>query len=474
MEDFFDINLFQQVFNSNEFKGWLLSKRWFGDKVSLSNLDFKISITYFEIITNQILLTVIQITTDTYEKRYFLPLIYYDKIQDILLSRENNRKNIVKLTEITYSKMVALNVHDKQEQQIFSLNLVEAEHCAVFWKNLLFDKNISEKFPQLSLDLTLYTDQFADNVNMAKVQSLIEASLYPDRYEYNIKQIAGGNTTNSLFLLRIYNKNKPDHKAVTFVLKSYKEFSESLEPKTLYILVKNNFPNSPKIYGSIKLQEKEVIGILENLPNIGNLGDIYWNELDQMVSEIFPRIDYDYTYLQDKATCSDIIKKYCHQTLKVSEEIGIQIKNLHRALISEEDPLYSIENVQSEEYLSTYTEKLISLVDNIQENMSKRNEGAFYNSPKIMSILLDIKDIIEKFRTDFNNETIKIQPVHQGLHMQQILYNKQNEHYKYYFVDFDGDPQLKYKDRLSKFPIEKDLGSFLRSLSYIKFNAIKL
>ena len=164
MKDFFDINLFHQVFNTNEFKGWLLSKRWFGDKVSLSNLDFDISLAYFEIITNQILLTVIQITADSYEKKYFLPLIYYDKIQDILFPRENTRKNIVKLTEITYSKMVALSVHDKQEQQIFSLNLVEAENCAIFWKNILFDKKISEAFPKLSLDLTLYTDQFEDEI----------------------------------------------------------------------------------------------------------------------------------------------------------------------------------------------------------------------------------------------------------------------------------------------------------------------
>ena len=60
------------------------------------------------------------------------------------------------------------------------------------------DKIISEKFPQLSLDLTLYTDQFEDNVNMVKVQSLIEASLYPDRYEYRIKQIAG---TSALYCI---------------------------------------------------------------------------------------------------------------------------------------------------------------------------------------------------------------------------------------------------------------------------------
>ena len=46
MNIFDDKNLVQNVCNSNEFKGWLLSKRWFGDKSALSNLDFNIRINY--------------------------------------------------------------------------------------------------------------------------------------------------------------------------------------------------------------------------------------------------------------------------------------------------------------------------------------------------------------------------------------------------------------------------------------------
>ena len=51
MLDFIDNNLVQDIFNSNEFKGWLLSKRWFGDKSALSNLEFKINLNYFEILS---------------------------------------------------------------------------------------------------------------------------------------------------------------------------------------------------------------------------------------------------------------------------------------------------------------------------------------------------------------------------------------------------------------------------------------
>ena len=84
MLSFIDNNLVQDIFNSNEFKGWLLSKRWFGDKSALSNLEFKINLNYFEILSRRILLTIIDIQKPEYKKSYFLPLIYYEKIQEIL------------------------------------------------------------------------------------------------------------------------------------------------------------------------------------------------------------------------------------------------------------------------------------------------------------------------------------------------------------------------------------------------------
>ena len=471
MRNYFDKNLIQQVFNSNEFKGWLLSRRWFGDKSSLSNLAFRVIISYFKIVSERIFLTIIEINTQEYTKSYFLPMISYEKIQEILEPREKTSDNIVKLTENTYSKMVALNVYDKQKEKIISLNLVEAEHCVFFWKKMLFDKKITETFPALSMELTLYSEQFEDKINMTKVRTLIEASLYPERYEYGLEQLGGGNTTNLLFSLKIYEKNA-NKEPISYILKSYKDYSGSLEPRTLFVLVKNNFPNAPKIYGTIKLQGKETIGILEDVPNIGNLGDIYWNEVNKMMYDVFKRINDDYSFLENKEDMSNIIKKHCVESLKVSEKIGFQIKKLHKALILTDDPLYSKKMVDSQDYLKNYTDNLNSMVSNIQSYMNKKSEGAFYNSPKITSIFLDVKDIIEKFRSEFDIEQITIQPVHQDLHFQQILYNKNNGNYMFYFIDFEGDPQLSQKERKDRFPIEKDLASFLRSLSYIKFNTL--
>ncbi|MFX1235934.1 MAG: hypothetical protein ACFFBY_15505, partial [Promethearchaeota archaeon] len=278
--------------------------------------------------------------------------------------------------------------------------------------------------------------------------------------------------TNLLFLLSIKNLNIPNSIPISYVVKSYKEFRESFEPRILFVLVKNKFPNAPKIYGTLKFHEKDTIGILQNVPNLGNVGDIYWNDLNNMIYKVFRDINEDYSYLDNKEKMSEIIYQNCSESLKVSEKIGVHIKELHKALVLPDREDFNKETVDSENFLEQYTNKLNSMIMAIQSKMKEKSESSFFKSPKISSILIDIRDIIEKFRSEFRVPEIDIQPVHQDLHMQQILYNKINGEYQFYFIDFEGDPQLTPEEKKHKFPIEKDLASFLRSLSYIKFNTI--
>ncbi|MBD3254101.1 MAG: hypothetical protein GF383_03370 [Candidatus Lokiarchaeota archaeon] len=457
-----DKSILQNIFNSNEFKAWLLSRRWFGDKSTLANLEFKVSFGYFHIISECIFLTVIEITKANYLKKYFLPLIYYKKIQKILLSSEKERDNIIKLTENTFTKKIVI------QNKVFTLNLLEAEYCIYFWNGMLFDKAIAEKFPSLSLDLTLYEEQFETEQDIKNVQNLIEASLFPDRYNISLAQLGKGNTTNLLFQLELFNKKEAT--AYSYVLKSYKEYSSVNEPSMLFVLVKNKFPYSPNIYGIIKVDGKESIGIMQDVPNQGNIGDIYWKEVSNLIFDVFKNINADYSEFENEAKVKEIIKTYCGESLVVSDLIGDYIQNLHNSLILEDEPRYSKEKIDSKPYLDEYNQMLNSMLESIKNTMNKKREKAFYNLPKINSVLIDTKDLITKFHEEFKEETIEIQPVHQDLHMEQILYNKQDGDYKFYFIDFEGDPQLSPEERNKKFPVEKDLASYLRSLSYIKFN----
>jgi len=158
--------------------------------------------------------------------------------------------------------------------------------------------------------------------------------------------------------------------------------------------------------------------------------------------------------------------------LIISNKIGEAIKSLHNSIILEEDEDYSVQIVESDFYLSNYTHKLNLMIDDLQQVMKQESRNAFYNLPKISSVLIDTKDIIEKFRNEFSKEEIRTQPVHQDLHMEQILYIKNNDNFKFYFIDFEGDPRVSIKEKKEQFPIEKDLAAFLRSLSYIKFNML--
>ncbi|MHA2283563.1 MAG: hypothetical protein ACXAC5_22195 [Promethearchaeota archaeon] len=466
----FDKDLVQGVCNSNEFKGWLLSRRWFGDKSALSSLKFTVLINYFELVSERILLNIIEVKTSDYSKTYFLPLVYYEKIENILEPVERSRDNIINLTENTFSKKLVMTVENKQE--IITLNLLEAEFCIYFWRKMLFDANISEQFPSMDMELTLYSKQFEDEINMRKVQNLIEAGLNPDRYELTINQLGKGNTTNILFLLNIRNKRSLDQPSISYVLKSYKDYSVSIEPSMLFVLVKNKFPNAPKIYGTIKVRDKETIGIIESVPNIGNLGDIYWNELNTMINSTFKAVNNDFSKYSEKSQISKLINDNCIETIKVSSDIGNFIRNLHESLIIPEEEQYSLESVDSKTYLKNYTDLLNSMVSELLGHMTQQPESAFFNLPKISSILIDIKDIIERFRIEFKDPKIAIQPVHQDLHMEQILYDKKGNQYDFYFIDFEGDPQLSLENKKGKFPVEKDLASFLRALSYIKFNSL--
>ena len=201
------------------------------------------------------------------------------------------------------------------------------------------------------------------------------------------------------------------------------KYSKNLEPTTLFILARNKFPNAPKIYGTIKLQNKEIIAIIERVPNRGNLGEVYWNELNNMINNVFKDVTKKYSDFSKKSNILKVINENCAETLKVSTEIGPYIKNLHKSLTSFNQANHNLKSVKSYDYLKQYTEKLKNMISKLQNYMTEKPESAFFNFSKISSILIDVKDILKRFRRQFKEPNIKIQPVHQDLHLEQILYD---------------------------------------------------
>lgn len=440
MNENIDKDILLQVFKTHEFKEWLLSRRWFSHKSELSDLQYEVLLDYFEVINEYILITVIKITKAGYDKSYFVPFLYFKELETILEENERVEENVLKLRENLFEG---------------NINLLEAEYCLLFWKtilpNVIFVDDIDEKF-----------------------QYFIDVARDPNKYDISLKQLGEGNTTNLLFKLKIRKKDVPDQKLASLVVKSYKNYSENLEVLKLNALMKNNFKHAPKILGSVKIGEFNAIGIVEKVSNIGNIGAVYWNELNDMVFSVFKDINGNYSQLEDKDQIFELITRNCVISLEFSSEIGQIIKRMHEALVisDSEDDNFRSEFVKSQKCLEPRVSKIHSIIINLKFTIKKLTTSSFIDVSHVNTILNDVMEVLGNLLFRIKDTSIKIQSLHQDLHMEQVLYNTIDDRYEFYFTDFEGDPQLTPEEKKEKLPIDKDLASFLRSLSYIKYNTL--
>ncbi len=441
----------EKILSTNAFKTWLLSKRWFGDKSTLLDLDFDISTSYLETLPNRIQILVIQVEKLDFSKSYFLPLIYYDKIEEILGPNELREENITNIKKNSFKK---------------EYNFVEAEYCLAFWKTVLFEENGKK----LEFSRKFYRERYKNDINDQILQNLLNKTEMANYYEISMQQLGAGNTTNLLFLLNLTPKSNNNLQSISYVLKSYKEYSAKIEPKTLSILTKNNYQNAPKIHLGMKLNDIDVITITEHLQNDGNIGGIYWNELNDMMIGLIESISEKKVNFNDKSMVNELIKKYCKISQIFSLKIGKHIRKLHEALIFPDSKGFKCEIVESKPYLERYVSKINSIISDLLTSIDKGKTFLFYDLNNIKAVLSGIKHAIKKLHSEYNKDSITIQPIHQDLHFEQVLFKEVNDDHDFYFLDFEGDPQLSFEEKKKKFPIEKDISSFLRSLSYIKFN----
>jgi len=440
MNENFDKDVLLQVLKTREFKEWLLSRRWFSHKSELSDLQFEVLLDYFEVIGGDIITTVIKITKAGYDKRYFIPFLRFEELANILEESERIEENLRKLQENSF---------------LGAINLLEAEYCLLFWKTI-FSRII-----------------FINDLD-EKSKYFIDVTKDHDKYDISLKQLGEGNTTNLLFKLKIRKKDEPDHKLASIVVKSYKNYIENLEILKLTTLMKNNFKHAPKLLGSIKIGEFKAIGIIEKVSNIGNIGAVYWNELNDMIFRIFEDVNGNYSQFEDKHQIFELITRNCVTSLDFSSEIGHIIKKMHRALtISEsKDEHFSSEVIKTQKCLEPRVSYIHSIILNLKFTIKQLTTNSFFDISQINSILNDVSEVLGNLLFRIRDTSISMQTLHQDLHMEQVLYNTVNEKYEFYFTDFEGDPQLSPEEKKKKLPIEKDLASFLRSLSYIKYNTL--
>jgi len=440
MNDIIDKEILGQILTTQEFKEWLISRRWFSHKSELSDMQFEVELDYFEVIDGNIIITIIKITKLGYDKSYFVPFIYFKDLANFLEENERVEENLLKLQENAF---------------VGAMNLIEAEYCLLFWKKIFskinFVVDLDERF-----------------------QYFIDVSKDPNKYHFSLKQLGEGNTTNLLFKVKIRKKDLPDQKLASLVVKSYKNYIDNLEILKLTALMKNDFKQAPKLVGSIKIKDHNTIGIVENVSNIGNIGFVYWKELNDMIFNVFEDLNGNYSQLEDKNHVFELITRQCVTSLEFSSKIGQIIKKMHGALTvsDSENEIFHSEFVKSQKFLEPRVSKIHSIIINLKFTIKQLTTNSFFDISQINSILNDVSEILGNLLFRIRDLSIKIQPIHQDLHMEQVLYDIVNDRYEFYFTDFEGDPQLSPEGKKKKLPVEKDMASFLRSLSYIKYNTL--
>ena len=193
-----------------------------------------------------------------------------------------------------------------------------------------------------------------------------------------------------------------------------------------------------------------------------------------MIFNVFEDVNASYFQLEDKAQVFKLITRYCVTSLEFSSEIGQIIKKMHDALIvpdSKNENFHS-EFVKSKKCLEPRVSNIHSIILNLKFTIKQLTTNSFLDISQINSILNDVSEVLGNLLFRIRDISIKIQPIHQDLHMEQVLYDIGNDKYEFYFTDFEGDPQLSPEGKKKKLPVEKDVASFLRSLNYIKYNTL--
>ncbi|MBY9006454.1 MAG: hypothetical protein KGD63_06820 [Candidatus Lokiarchaeota archaeon] len=434
----------EKLMNSKEFKNWLYSKRWFGDKSQLSNLKFKISIEFFKFLSENISLTIIKIIDSEYEKQYFLPLAYFKDKNEILDLSEN-------IFEITYTFI------EENEKKSLSLVLLEAEFTNNFWNALFLNKDIYDNIPDLSI---VY-----QNEDLKRKFS--ELSLNDiDNYNIELEQLGKGNTTNLIFKFTISSKKMAFN---SYVFKSYRGFSKNLEPSTLKILASNQFLGIPNLNAKIEFKNRTIISLMDYIQNEGNIGEVYWNEINDMIYTISTNQDKSNLDFDNNSFLQDLIENKCSDSFAITDDIYEFFKKFHEAMILEDNDLYSSVVIEKDYFLRNFSQKLMLIIPEIIENKEKM---PFFKVSEIESLFNKTSNRIQDICSSIEKSEIRLQAIHQDLHMEQILYSRKGKSFLFHMTDLEGDPSFSTEEKKGKFPKERDIASFLRSFSYIKYNTL--
>lgn len=439
-----------KIINSEDFKQWLINRRWFGEK---SLTDFKIKLKHLYIFPLTFLInnhpkdynfifTVISIDSDK-EITYFLPLCFLKSFDS--LNIDSKSLNLIK------QKLLKLDLGGTLKE----IMLFEAEFFPNFW-NIIFSE-----FIQLNSSVDINCEYFSDKIKNLSKKNLTIA----------IQELGSANTTNIVLKLNLNKKNNKNNPKNLFqlVIKSYRKYKPQIEVEMLKTLNGNKFDAVPTILGLVKFKQLAIISIMNFIENQGDVGLIYWNDLNDLfdfyLSNPIELSEKEFEKIKDQVEMKLI--DYCKKSIKTSERLGFFLKKMHNKLIIDESENFKLEIV-NKETINYLQSQFKSLISEIISSLNFLKESHIINDEKIIELLVNLTSKMDNRDYFLKIQDSKAQRIHQDLHMAQILIGAINNNSELIITDFEGDPQLSIMEQRKKYPVEKDIASLLRSLDYIK------
>nr|MDO8087817.1 hypothetical protein [Candidatus Sigynarchaeum springense] len=155
----------------------------------------------------------------------------------------------------------------------------------------------------------------------------------------------------------------------------------------------------------------------------------------------------------------------------IASKLGNTVAEFHHAL-QEKAVRFSENGVSQYQML---IKKMMSQFNTIRAHLIEYQKALPNDYSEMISRfiqMLESQEIVKKKNLDeIEYQKVDRQYIHQDLHMGQLMFIDALK--EFYILDLEGDPQLPWNERLESSPVERDIASLLRSLSYIKIAALR-
>ncbi|MHA1229252.1 MAG: hypothetical protein ACTSRP_06365 [Candidatus Helarchaeota archaeon] len=318
------------------------------------------------------------------------------------------------------------------------------------------------KYYNRLLDYLISSKEFVSIRNLRLCFNLIDKNFASSEAE-NFKIMGGGDTTNSVIMLKL--KNYPP-----VILKEYRVLKKQREVSILKFLNDINYPYSPKIIGTInyrRLKTDNTVGIIiEYIKSIGDGGILFWKNLTEKLELIYNK------KLQISNT------NEFEELLINDAKLAIIIKNLVNTIVLFHNVMTKFDDkieYYNEDDVNVFHRLTDEMVLKIHEKIQDLNDVRHKNLIKeVYSETFDKNSFIHKdFQWRHNLCGIMKIHCHQDLHFIQMLTHIKNGVPCFYIIDLEGDPQLSYEMKMRKDIVFRDIASLITALLYMKFSALK-